>query len=96
MPPIDSYDAVVALGREVADRGFTALKTNVLIPGTPARGYGFGFGGGPPDQTVPLDILDAIERQLGAFAEGAGPGIWYFGSTAGLPSPTASRTSTGV
>ena len=74
-PPIDSYDAFTALGREVTERGFTALKTNVVIPGTPASGYGFGFGGGPPDQTVPVDILDRIEEQLAAFTAGVGPGV---------------------
>ncbi|MGI9613018.1 MAG: mandelate racemase/muconate lactonizing enzyme family protein [Acidimicrobiales bacterium] len=74
-PPIDSYDAFTALGREVTDRGFTALKTNVVIPGSPAVGYGFGFGGGPPDQTVPVDILDRIEEQLAAFTAGVGPGV---------------------
>ncbi len=72
-PPIDSYEAFTRLGEEVVARGFTALKTNVVIPGTPARRYGFGFGGGPTDQNVPVEILGAIERQLAAFSEGVGP-----------------------
>ncbi len=75
VPPIDSYEAITALGEEVTARGFTALKTNVVIPGEPAAGYGFGFGGGPTDQNVPMEILRAIERQLAAFAEGVGDDV---------------------
>ena len=74
-PPIDSYQAFTELGHEVVERGFTALKTNVVIPGTPARGYGFGFGGGPPDQDVPVEILGNIEQQLAAFSAGVGPEV---------------------
>ena len=72
-PPIDSYEAYTALGQEVVERGFTALKTNLVIPGTPARGYGYGNGGGDPDQIVPVEILGAIDKQLAAFSEGVGP-----------------------
>ena len=75
VPPIDSYEAITALGEEVTAKGFTALKTNVVIPGEPAAGYGFGFGGGPTDQNVPVEILRAIERQLAAFAEGVGDDV---------------------
>ena len=75
VPPIDSYEAIEALGREVVDRGFTALKTNLIIPGTPARGYGFGFGGGIPDQIIPIDQLRNIEKQLAAFTKGVGPDV---------------------
>jgi hypothetical protein len=75
VPPIDSYEAITRLGEEVVARGFTALKTNVVIPGTPARGYGSGFGGGPTDQNVPVEILGAIEQQLAAFTEGVGPEV---------------------
>jgi L-alanine-DL-glutamate epimerase-like enolase superfamily enzyme len=74
-PPIDSYEAYTKLGQEVAERGFTALKTNLVVPGTPARGYGFGFGGGPPDQDIPVEMLNAIEKQLAAFSEGVGPNV---------------------
>src|ERR671929_64775 len=35
LPPLRTYDDVVALGREVVARGFTALKTNIVVPGGP-------------------------------------------------------------
>src|SRR5258708_6085270 len=46
LPELRSYDDVVALGREVVERGFTALKTNIVIPGDPAQTYFAGFGRG--------------------------------------------------
>ena len=35
-PPLRTYDDIAALGREVVARGFTALKTNMVVPGDPA------------------------------------------------------------
>ena len=32
-PPIETWADVIALGKEVVGRGFTALKTNVVMPG---------------------------------------------------------------
>ncbi|MDP6605763.1 MAG: mandelate racemase/muconate lactonizing enzyme family protein [Dehalococcoidia bacterium] len=75
VPPIDSYEALTRLGEEVASRGFTALKTNIVIPGEPARTYGGGFGAGATDQDVPVEILRHIERQLAALSDGAGPDV---------------------
>ena len=43
-PPLRTYDDIAALGREVVARGFTALKTNIVIPGEPATVYFPGFG----------------------------------------------------
>ena len=37
-PPLRTYDDIAALGREVVARGFTALKTNIVIPGEPGHG----------------------------------------------------------
>lgn len=74
-PPIDSYEALTRLGEEVVSKGFTALKTNIVIPGEPARTYGGGFGAGATDQDVPVEILRHIERQLAAFSEGVGPDV---------------------
>ena len=75
VPPIDSFEALTRLGEEVVSRGFTALKTNIVIPGEPARTYGGGFGAGPTDQDVPVEILRHIERQLRALADGVGPDV---------------------
>src|SRR5215210_6866844 len=47
LPPLRTYDDVAALGREVVERGFTALKTNIVIPGEPATTFFPGFANGP-------------------------------------------------
>ncbi|MXW27344.1 MAG: mandelate racemase/muconate lactonizing enzyme family protein [Chloroflexi bacterium] len=65
-PPLRTYDDIEALGREVVDRGYTALKTNILVPGDP-----------PWTQITEVreSIKPTIERartQLEAFKRGAG------------------------
>lgn len=35
--PLRSYADITALGQEVKSRGYTALKTNVVVPGSPSR-----------------------------------------------------------
>jgi len=77
LPPLRSYDDIVELGREVVARGFSALKTNIVFPGEPATTYfpGFGRGGGSTDGVVSVELLDRIERQIAAFAEGVGPKV---------------------
>jgi L-alanine-DL-glutamate epimerase-like enolase superfamily enzyme len=64
-----SYDDVIALGREVVERGFRAFKTNVVVPGEQPSVLmpGFGEGGG----TLRADeIVGALVRLLAAFREG--------------------------
>ncbi len=75
--PLSSYDDVKDLGREVVRRGFTALKTNIVIPGTPAKTYFPGFGRGPAstDGVVTGELLERIHRLIAAFSEGVGPDI---------------------
>src|SRR4051794_34284445 len=46
LPPLRTYDDIVALGKEVVERGFSALKTNIVPPGEPASTYFPGFGRG--------------------------------------------------
>ena len=76
LPPLRTYDDVVALGREVVDRGFGALKTNIVIPGDPARTYfpGFDRGFNGTDGVVTAEVLSQIEKLIGAFSQGIGPG----------------------
>ena len=76
-PPIRSMDDVRALGEEVRDKGFHALKTNIVFPGDPARTYGVGFGGGPgtTDQNITPALLRHIEQYIRTFKEGAGPDV---------------------
>lgn len=76
-PPLRTMDDVRALGAEVREKGFQALKTNIIFPGDPAGGYGPGFGRGPgtTDQNVTPALLRHIEEYIGAFKEGAGPDV---------------------
>ena len=70
-PKLASYDDVAALGREVVERGFSAFKTNVVVPGDEPQVLmpGFGEGGG----TIRAEeIAGALVRLLDAFREGTG------------------------
>jgi L-alanine-DL-glutamate epimerase-like enolase superfamily enzyme len=72
LPPLESYDDIVRLGQEVVERGFSALKTNIVIPGSPASTYfpGFASGANSTDGVVTKEVLGWIERLIGAFSEG--------------------------
>jgi galactonate dehydratase len=76
-PPLKSYDDIAALGREVVQRGFTALKTNMVIPGDPATVYfpGFASGINTTDGAPSVEILDAIDRLIGTFRQAVGPKV---------------------
>ena len=76
VPPIASLDDVRALGREVAQRGFRALKTNIFrFDGPVPYVYGSGPSAGYPDANVDRALLRAVEEELAAFAAGAGPDV---------------------
>jgi galactonate dehydratase len=75
-PPIQTLDDIVALGREVTDRGFAALKTNPLPweDGRLAqRGIGARFGDWDGELTNPQ--LAGILQGLEAFRAGGGPDV---------------------
>jgi galactonate dehydratase len=76
-PPLRTYDDIAALGREVAARGFTALKTNIVIPGEPATVYfpGFASGLNTTDGAPAEEIVDAAERLIATFREAVGPRV---------------------
>jgi galactonate dehydratase len=76
-PPLRALEDIANLGREVVSRGFTALKTNIVIPGEPAQVFmaGFGGGAGTTDQTVTPMIIRAIERLISTFREAVGPDV---------------------
>jgi galactonate dehydratase len=63
------YDDVTALGREVVERGHTAFKTNIVVPGDEPEVLmpGFGAGGGTIRSA---EIADALARLLDAFSKG--------------------------
>ena len=76
-PPIRTMEDVAALGREVVSRGFTALKTNVVIPGEPAEVWapGFASGQGSTDQVVTTPLLRHVEELIGTFRDAVGPDV---------------------
>ena len=76
-PPIRTMDDIADLGREVVSRGFTALKTNIVIPGDPATVWfgGFGRGLGTTDQVVSAQLLRHIETFIGTFRDAVGPDV---------------------
>jgi galactonate dehydratase len=77
LPPLRSYDDIVALGKEVVSRGFKALKTNIVIPGEPASTYfpGFSRGANSTDGVVTPEVLHQIEELITAFSAGVGPDV---------------------
>jgi L-alanine-DL-glutamate epimerase-like enolase superfamily enzyme len=77
-PEIDSLDGVKALGREVRDRGFKALKTNIYgyTPEGKVWGWAPGFAAPfAPELNVDRAVLRGIRQHLEAFQDGAGPGV---------------------
>ena len=76
VPPIETWDDVTALGKEVAARGFTALKTNVVMPGQDGTWYsGFDGQSGPNDEIAPAWLLAHIEKLIGTFRDAVGPDV---------------------
>jgi len=76
-PRISDLDGVKAMGREVREKGFRALKTNIFVPheGT-LRGWRPGFGVPfQPALNVDRAVLRGLRAHLEAFREGAGPDI---------------------
>ncbi len=78
-PAITDLDGVVALGREVREKGFTALKTNIFEydgDRKNARGHRPGFGVPfEPGLNVERRTLDNLVMHLEALREGAGPDV---------------------
>ncbi len=76
-PPLRTMEDVADLGREVVRRGYTALKTNILLPGEPADVFFGGFGGGPgtTDQYVTTPLLRHVEALVGTFRDAVGPDV---------------------
>jgi L-alanine-DL-glutamate epimerase-like enolase superfamily enzyme len=78
IPALSTLQDVVNLGKEVAAKGYTALKTNVFILGDKAYLHSPGFArnlGSPgfPELNADRHVLRALRDQLAAFREGAGP-----------------------
>jgi galactonate dehydratase len=76
IPPIRSLHDVVAQGKEVVAKGYTALKTNIFVfdEGAPHMHMpGFARSGPEfPSLNAERRIMAALRDQLAAFREGAG------------------------
>jgi L-alanine-DL-glutamate epimerase-like enolase superfamily enzyme len=75
--PIRSLDDVAAQGAEVAARGFSGLKTNIMRfdgaqPGLHMPGFNAPFA---PDLPIDRGLIEGLRAQMAAFARGAGPGV---------------------
>jgi L-alanine-DL-glutamate epimerase-like enolase superfamily enzyme len=78
-PAVRSLDDLEGAAREARERGFRALKTNLLLfddKGGRMFAPGMtGAGTGHPELNLGDDILEALIAQLSALREGAGPGV---------------------
>ena len=78
-PPVRTLDDLKAAAREARERGFKALKTNLLLfDDKGGRQFAPGMTGagiGHPELNLTDDILDALIAQLTALREGAGPAV---------------------
>jgi L-alanine-DL-glutamate epimerase-like enolase superfamily enzyme len=78
-PAVRTLDDLKGAAREARERGFKAIKTNLLLfDGKGGRQFAPGMTGagvGHPELNLTDDILDALIAQLSALREGAGPGV---------------------
>ena len=77
-PKLNTYDDLARLGEEVKQRGFRALKTNVMLnDGKALAAYrpGFGYSKGFPELNWDGDIVKAAVDTASAFRRGAGPSM---------------------
>ncbi|HEX2186404.1 MAG TPA: mandelate racemase/muconate lactonizing enzyme family protein, partial [Chloroflexota bacterium] len=78
LPAVRTLDDIVALGKEVVARGYSALKTNVLLHGDGRpRGHtpGFARGDSFPELNPERYDINAFREQLAALRVGAGPEV---------------------
>jgi galactonate dehydratase len=78
-PPVRTLDDLKGAAREARERGFKALKTNVLLfddkGGRQFAPGMIGAGAGHPELNLSEEVLDALIVQLTALREGAGAGV---------------------
>jgi galactonate dehydratase len=77
-PAVRSLDDIKALGREVADAGYKALKTNLLALDPKLLNGAAPYvvrGTGVSEMNIEDRLIDMVVAQLSAFREGAGEGV---------------------
>ncbi|MBI1734938.1 MAG: mandelate racemase/muconate lactonizing enzyme family protein [Candidatus Rokubacteria bacterium] len=72
--PLRTMGDVADCAREAVRKGYTALKTNIIWPGDPARRISQGRAG-PHDQLATRAIVDQAVAQIGAMREAVGPSV---------------------
>lgn len=65
-PPLRTMQDISDLGKEVVKRGYTALKTNIVVPGEPARVVG------SQDSNLSNETLEATVNLIRTFREAVG------------------------
>jgi galactonate dehydratase len=74
--PLITYQDVYDLGKEVLASGYTALKTNIIIPGDPPNVLMQGFRGEyGSDQNLNNQTLNNLEKLIGTFRDAVGDQI---------------------
>lgn len=75
-PPLRTLDDVVALGREVRETGFSALKANLLLfDAERASRYAPRRAADAPPLTTSARLVRALQAELAAFRDGAGEDV---------------------
>ena len=73
-PPIESWSDITALAKEVMARGYTALKTNIVLPGRGGTWFsGFDRSLGPNDEWAPNWLISHTEKLIGTIRDAVGP-----------------------
>jgi galactonate dehydratase len=77
IPSLRTLQDVVNAGKEVREKGYTALKTNVFVLGKEPYLHSPGFArkGSFPELNADRHVLGALREELAAFREGAGPDV---------------------
>jgi L-alanine-DL-glutamate epimerase-like enolase superfamily enzyme len=65
-PPLKTMADIANLGREVVNRGFTALKTNMVVPGEPA------YIVWTTDGNIDNFIVEKVEKLISTFRQAVG------------------------
>ena len=63
-PRLRSMDDIFNLGKEVVERGYTAFKTNIIIPGEPSRVI--------REQDVDIALLKSVDNLMNTFRKAVG------------------------
>jgi len=78
-PAITDLDGVIAMGREVREKGFTACKTNIFLYDQDRKnpkGWRPGFGSpNQPAVNVERNVIRNLRMHLEALREGVGPDV---------------------